>query len=69
MCGIDVRALVDSGATHNFVASSIVRRAKLRTSKAGELKVTLADGSTTLVREAVYLPVRFSRSLILGVKF
>ena len=57
VCGLDVRALVDSGATHNFIAASMVKRAKLCTSRADEMTVVLADGSRSTIAEVVWVPV------------
>ena len=38
-------ALVDSGATHSFVAQELVQKYQLPVTKDDGMKVTLADGS------------------------
>ena len=38
-------ALVDSGATHSFVAQELVQKYQLPVTMDGGMKVTLADGS------------------------
>ena len=40
-----VVALVDSGATHSFVAQELVQKYQLPVTMDGGMKVTLADGS------------------------
>ena len=49
--------LIDSDATHCFVAASLVHSAGLRTIQSDVLEVTLADGSINSVRQTVWLPV------------
>ena len=43
--GRPVECLVDSGATHSFIAPAVIKRLKLLVKTALPLNVTVADGS------------------------
>ena len=54
-----VACLVDSGATHTFIASEVVAGLGLQPVPAEQLEVTLADGSVFVCSEKVNVPVVF----------
>ena len=61
-------ALIDSGATHNFVAKRFVRSVRLHTHLTESLSVTLADGSKLVIQHTCYLPVKVAPGLSHVVK-
>ena len=54
-----VSCLVDSGATHTFIAADVVTRLGLQPVAAEQLEVTLADESVFVCSEKVDMPVVF----------
>ena len=55
-----LKCLLDSGASHSFVAANIIRELGLKTRFADALEVALTDNSVVCLREVVGLPVRFA---------
>ena len=52
-------ALVDSGATHSFVAASSVEKYGLQATLGTSMSVTLADGSVAIAKETCIVPLVF----------
>ena len=55
-----LKCLLDSGASHSFIAANIIRELGLKTRFTDSLEVALADNSVVCLREVVDLPVRFA---------
>ena len=55
-----LKCLLDSGASHSFVAANIIHELGLKTRFADALEVALADNSVVCLREVVDLPVHFA---------
>ena len=55
-----LKCLLDSGASHSFVAANIICELGLKTHLTDALEVALADNSVVCSREVVDLPVRFA---------
>ena len=55
-----LKCLLDSGASHSFVAANIISELGLKTRFTDALEVALADNSVVCSREVVDLPVRFA---------
>ena len=53
----DIVALVDSGASHSFVASKLVQKYHLSIVLDTSMVVTLADGSQVGMRKTYYMPI------------
>lgn len=45
--GRQIQMLIDTGSTHNFISHSLVKQLGLPTKMGGQMKVQLADGTTT----------------------
>ena len=54
---IDLVALVDSGASHSFVASNLVQKFYLNIILDTSMVVTLADGSQVEMWKTCYVPI------------
>ena len=54
---IDIVALVDSGASHSFVASNLVQKFYLNIILDTSMVVTLADGSQVEMWKTCYVPI------------
>ena len=54
---LDIVALVDSGASHSFVASKLVQKYYLTLSLDTSMVVTLADGSQVEMCKTCYVPI------------
>ena len=52
-----LECLLDSGASHSFIAANIIRELGLKTRFADTLEVALAENSVVCLREVVDLPV------------
>ena len=61
LCGSvsDAHAMVDSGATHNFVSVAVVEKFALTTVGAESLPVALGDRSTVVSSSVCTLPLMF----------
>ena len=55
-----LECLLDSGASHSFIAANIIRELGLKTRFADTLEVALAENSVVCLREVVDLPVCFT---------
>ena len=55
-----LKCLLDSGASHSFVAANIIRELGLKMHFVDALEVALTDNSVVCLREVVDLPVRFA---------
>ena len=55
-----LKCLLDSGASHSFVAANIIRELGLKTHFADALEVALTDNSVVCLCEVVDLPVHFA---------
>ena len=55
-----LKCLLDSGASHSFIAANIICELGLKTHFADALEVALADNSVVCLREVVDLPVHFA---------
>ena len=55
-----LKCLLDSGASHSFIAANIIRELGLKMRFADSLEVALADNSVVCLHEVVDLPVCFA---------
>ena len=55
-----LKCLLDSGASHSFIATNIIRELGLKMRFSDELEVALTDNSVVCLHEFVDLPVCFA---------
>ena len=55
-----LKCLLDSGASHSFIAANIIHELGLKTRLADALEVALTDNSAVYLREVMDLPVHFA---------
>ena len=67
---VSAKALVDSGSTHCFLDHSLVQKFKIPTRSVNPIPLKLFDGRTSsMITEAVELPIRFSSDNLFSIDF
>jgi len=61
---VSMQALLDSGASDNFISFEFVKQNKFKYFGAKEMKVRLADGNIVLSKYICRLPIQFGKIIV-----
>ena len=69
VCGSNIRFLVDSGASHNFISAQVLQQLGIQPHRREKVKVRMADQSMVVTDQYIHVLVVFGKGVSALLRF